>query len=94
MEEYRALFFGPFRLITVKKEINFTVSNENPNIKDLIDEIIAQFPKIHDLYYEAGLFSQSVNCIINGEDIRTHNNLETLLSTTDRITFFKAAGGG
>ena len=57
--------------------------------------IIRDFPKLDEYFFDKeGKLSDNTSIIINGEDIRGLKNLDTPIKPEDRITFFKAAGGG
>lgn len=91
---YNALFFGPFWAITHKKEIPYKLEGNSHSIHQLIDKIIEDFPKLEEYFFEEEEISDNTSIIINGEDVRGGKGLHTILSSDDRITFFKAAGGG
>lgn len=92
---FKALFFGPFRMITVQKEIEYSLSSPDPTIHELVAKIVDDFPKLSEYFFEkTGQLSDNTSIIINGEDIRGLTGLSTKIKPEDRITFFKAAGGG
>lgn len=92
---YTGLFFGPFRMITKAKELKYELSKEKPTVNDLVERIVVDFPELKEYFYDnSGSTENSTAIIINGEDIRGSNGFDTIILPTDRITFFKAAGGG
>jgi molybdopterin converting factor small subunit len=92
---FKALFFGPFRMITEQKEIAYTLSVPNSTINELVQQIIRDFPKLNDYFFTPdGRLSENTSIIVNGEDVRGLDGLATKIRPEDRITFFKAAGGG
>jgi molybdopterin converting factor small subunit len=92
---FKALFFGPFRMITTQKEIEYALSTSDPTIHELVTKIVHDFPKLSEYFFDKnGQLSENTSIIINGEDIRGLTGLETKIKPEDRITFFKAAGGG
>jgi molybdopterin converting factor small subunit len=92
---FKALFFGPFRMITKEKEIAYEIDRKDPTINDLLDQIVMEFPKLKEYFFDnSGQLSDNTSIIINGEDVRGQQGLQTKIVPTDRITFFKAAGGG
>lgn len=91
---YKALFFGPFRMIVQLKEKEYTFPAKNPTIHDMVNQIIQEFPKMKEYIFEGDQISENTSIIINGEDVRGGEGLKTVIHPEDRITFFKAAGGG
>ena len=91
---FKALFFGPFWAITKKKEILYSIEGNSHTIHQLILKIITDFPKLEEYFFEGDNIADNTSIIINGEDIRGGVGLDTIISPNDRITFFKAAGGG
>ena len=91
---FKALFFGPFWAITKKKEIHYSLEENSHTIHQLILKIITDFPKLEEYFFEGDIIADNTSIIINGEDIRGGVGLDTIISPNDRITFFKAAGGG
>jgi molybdopterin converting factor small subunit len=92
---YTASFYGPFRMITKQKDIQYAIDKEEPTLQDLLTVIIEQFPDLYDYIYDkSGNPENGTAIIINGEDIRETERMQTKIQPTDRIAFFKAAGGG
>ncbi|MHA1719123.1 MAG: MoaD/ThiS family protein [Promethearchaeota archaeon] len=91
---YKAIFFGPFWAITNKKEILYEIEGRNHTIHQMILQIIKDFPKLEEYFFEGDNIADNTSIIINGEDVRGGDGLNTIISPDDRITFFKAAGGG
>ena len=92
---YTASFFGPFRMVTKQKEIQYSMEKEDPSITDLVTLIVEQFPELNEYIFDkSGNPENGTAIIINGEDIRGSANMETKIQPNDRIAFFKAAGGG
>ena len=91
---YKALFFGPFWAITNKKEIHYSLEGNSHTIHQLILKIIKEFPKLDEYFFEDDNIAENTSIIINGEDIRGGVGLDTIIPPNDRITLFKAAGGG
>ncbi|SRR6056297_1115809 len=94
-EKYMARFFGPFRIVTNTKMEEFKLDHKKKiTIKDLIGKIIEKYDELKDSFYINGELNNNVNIVINGEDIRSGNGLDTEIHRDDRITFFKGVGGG
>jgi molybdopterin converting factor small subunit len=95
MAVFSPLFFGPFRVITHQKQIDYDIPEEIPLVNHLITLIIKDFPQLKEYFFDKnGNLEANTAIIINGEDIRGGDGLNTKISPKDRITFFKAAGGG
>jgi sulfur-carrier protein len=93
-KEYKALFFGPFRVITKQKEIVYKFEKDAPIISDMLDQIVDSYPELNEFLFHDNEISDNTSIIINGEDIKGGDGLKTEIKPEDRITFFKAAGGG
>jgi molybdopterin converting factor small subunit len=91
---YKALFFGPFRVIVQLKEKEYVLDAETPTIHDLLKKIITDYPQLEEYFFQENQISENTSIIINGEDVRGGDGLKTVIKPEDRITFFKAAGGG
>ncbi|SRR6056297_800066 len=91
---YTARYFGPFRIATELKQEQFDMELNEPTIRDLIDNIIQKHPELESSFFVNGKLNNNVNIVINGEDVRSKQELSTKISPHDRITFFKGVGGG
>ena len=92
---FTASFYGPFRMITKQKDIQYPIEKEETTVEDLVGLIVDQFPELNEYIYDkSGNPENGTAIIINGEDIRGTDGMQTKIQPTDRIAFFKAAGGG
>ena len=92
--EFKALMFGPFREAVKQKELVYTFAKPNPTVRDLLDRLVRDYPHLSEYLYEGQELSENTNIIINGEDVRGLGGFDLEIHPEDRITFFKAAGGG
>ena len=91
-ENFTALFFGPFRVVTNVKENTYSLENSPASIGELVKKIVMDYPSLSEFIFQGDVeLSENTNIIINGE---TGSDLKFEIKPTDRIAFFKAAGGG
>ncbi len=88
-------FFSNFRTIANTKEKTYSFSQDDVMILDLMKEVIKDFPEMDEyIFDEPEVFSESTSILVNGEDVRGLQHNETPVTPEDRITIFKAVGGG
>ncbi len=91
---FLARYFGPFRIATNIKQEEFLIEETEVTIKHLIDQIISKYEDLQESFYIGSHLNNNVNVVINGEDIRSLQGLDTIITPKDRITFFKGVAGG
>lgn len=95
MINIRIIFLSLLVDITRKKEIEFSIT-ENSTIKDVLSLLFMKYGK--DLKDKIFLSSNSLSKYIilglNGMDIRSLNNLNTILHEGDELSFLPAIAGG
>jgi MoaD family protein len=95
MINIKIIFLSLLVDITKKKELDFSIS-ENSTIKDVLSLLFIKYGK--NLKDKILLSSNSVSKYIilglNGMDIRSLNNLNTILHEGDELCFLPAIAGG
>lgn len=95
MIEVKINFLSLLADITKIKEINLSI-HENSTIKEILDKLVAKFGK----NFESKILEspESLNKYIilglNGKDIRTLDNLDTVVNHNDEILLLPAIAGG
>lgn len=88
-------FFSNFRTIANTKSKEYDFDLEEITIRDLLERVAKDYPDMDSYIFNRDRsISDSTSVLINGEDIRGLDNDKTLISESDRITIFKAVGGG
>ncbi len=88
-------FYATLRQIIGQKTIDIPLP-AGSSMKDLVDVIVAQFPKMHpELLDESGRIYGHLHLFINGRDAPyLENALDTIVQEDDKIDIFPAVGGG
>lgn len=71
------------------------VESSGANIRELIDNLEAQFPGIQSrLCEEDGQIKRYVNVFVNDEEIRTLQGADTPIAEQDQVSIIPAMAGG
>jgi sulfur-carrier protein len=91
----KVTFYATLRQIVGTRAVEFDLP-ENPNVQELIDEMIRRYPLLQqELYNDKGELYPHVHIFVNGRDaIYLENGLEYRLSPEDQVTVFPPVGGG
>ncbi len=95
MIEIKINFLSLLADITRIKELNLSVQ-ENSTIKEILEKLISKF----GIKFEATILespdslSKYIILGLNGKDIRTLNNLNTIVNNQDEILLLPAIAGG
>lgn len=68
--------------------------NGYATIADILTEVVAQYPVLHDELYEDDRLHPSIHVFVNGRDVIYLNGLETEVKPTDSVRIFPPVGGG
>lgn len=81
--------------ITKIKELRLSVQ-ENTTIKEILDALIAKFGEKFEktILDSPNSLSKYIIIGVNGKDIRTLNNLDTIVNHQDEILLLPAIAGG
>ena len=81
--------------ITKTKEIDLSIQ-ENSTVKEILDKLILKFGKEFEkkVLESPNSLSKYIILGLNGKDIRTLNNLDTIVSHQDEILLLPAIAGG
>jgi molybdopterin converting factor small subunit len=81
--------------ITKIKQLNLSIQ-ENSTIKEILDRLIIKFGKDFEskILDSPSSLSKYIILGLNGKDIRTLNNLDTIVSNHDEILLLPAIAGG
>lgn len=81
--------------ITKIKQLNLSI-HENSTIKEILDRLIIKFGKNFEskILDSPSSLSKYIILGLNGKDIRTLNNLDTIVSNHDEILLLPAIAGG
>jgi molybdopterin converting factor small subunit len=95
MPEYTVLLFGPLRELAKVKSAAYELPGDSTPVRALVDKVLVDFPQMKPyLVEDNGDLSANVNIVVDGNDIRSLQTLETVVKPACRIAMFKAAGGG
>ncbi len=83
------------RFLEITGERTTQIDNVN-NISGLIDELSNKYGKEFNevLWDDNGALRDYLKIMLNGEDIREINGLETLLNDGDQVVMFQTIAGG
>jgi MoaD family protein len=88
-------FFSNFRTIANTKSKEYDFDLDEVTVRDLLERVAKDYPEMEPFIFNRDRsISDSTSVLVNGEDIRGLENDKTVLSESDRITMFKAVGGG
>ena len=83
---------GPLRRLTGGQD---RVDVEGGTLATVIDSLEVQFPGFKErLCNDDGSLRHFVNIYVNGEDIRRHNGLDTVIKSGDELSIVPAVAGG
>ena len=89
-----ARFFGSFKQVTQKREIEIALP-EGGTIANLLAKVIGDFPRLQGLILDENLQLGSwVVILINGRNMKINKGLKTCLKEGDLIAIFPPVAGG
>jgi len=95
MIDIKITFLSLIADITKIKELNLSI-HENSTIKEILEVLINKFGKNFEkaILDSPDALSKYIILGLNGKDIRTLKNLDTLVSHQDEILLLPAIAGG
>ena len=63
-------------------------------VADVIEDLVARFPALEAQLLQDGELADFVNVYVRGEDVRTHDGLETEVRDGDQLILLPAMAGG
>ena len=95
MIDVKIKFLSLLTDITKIKELNLSI-HENSTIKEILDRLIIKFGKNFEskILDSPNSLSKYIILGLNGIDIRTLNNLDTIVNHHDKILLLPAIAGG
>ena len=95
MIDVKITFLSLLADITKIKELNLSI-NENSTIKEILDNLIIKFGKDFErkILDSPNSLSKYIILGLNGKDIRTLENLDTIVNHLDEILLLPAIAGG
>jgi molybdopterin converting factor small subunit len=63
-------------------------------VRDLLDDLMGRFPSLRDQLLEDDDLAPFVNVYVEGEDVRTHEGLETPVREGSTVILLPAMAGG
>ncbi|MHA2287374.1 MAG: MoaD/ThiS family protein [Promethearchaeota archaeon] len=95
MIDVKISFLSLLADITKIKELDLSVQ-ENSTIKEILDKLITRFGKSFEtsILDSPNSLSKYIILGLNGKDIRTLNNLDTIVKHQDEILLLPAIAGG
>ena len=70
------------------------VEAEGDNVRELLDDLTARFPALHQQLWEDEEIAPFVNVYVEGEDVRTLDGLETPVKHGQTVILLPAMAGG
>jgi molybdopterin synthase sulfur carrier subunit len=70
------------------------IAAEGDTVRDLLDDLMGQFPTLRRQLVEDGDLAPFVNVYVEGEDVRTLEGLETEVRPGSTVTLLPAMAGG
>jgi molybdopterin converting factor small subunit len=70
------------------------VEARGETLRDVLDDLVARFPALHDRLLEDGDVAPFVNVYVGGEDVRTLEGLETPVRDGQQVILLPAMAGG
>ena len=67
---------------------------EGDTVRDLLDDLMAQFPALRRQLVEEGDLAPFVNVYVEGEDVRTLDGIETPVRDGSTVILLPAMAGG
>jgi len=95
MIDVKITFLSLLADITKIKELDLSI-NENSTIKEILDSLIIKFGKDFEnkILDSPNSLSKYIILGLNGKDIRTLNDLDTIVNHHDEILLLPAIAGG
>ncbi|MFN3384465.1 MAG: ubiquitin-like small modifier protein 1 [Archaeoglobaceae archaeon] len=84
----RVKLFAMFREIAGMSELEI----EAKNLREVLEKLVAEFPKLKDFFFEEGKLKEIVHIMVNGKHFR--GNVEQELKESDVIAIFPPVSGG
>jgi molybdopterin synthase sulfur carrier subunit len=63
-------------------------------VADVIENLVARFPALEAQLLQHGELADFVNVYVRGEDVRTHDGLDTEVRDGDQLILLPAMAGG
>jgi sulfur-carrier protein len=63
-------------------------------VADVIENLVARFPALETQILQHGELADFVNVYVRGEDVRTHDGLDTEVRDGDQLILLPAMAGG
>jgi molybdopterin synthase sulfur carrier subunit len=63
-------------------------------VADVIENLVARFPALEAQLLQHGELADFVNVYVRGEDVRTHDGLDTEVRDDDQLILLPAMAGG
>ena len=63
-------------------------------VADVIDDLVARYPALEPQLLHQGELADFVNVYVRGEDVRTHDGLDTEVRDGDQLILLPAMAGG
>ena len=63
-------------------------------VADVIEDLVARFPALESQRLQHGELADFVNVYVRGEDVRTHDGLDTEVRDGDQLILLPAMAGG
>ncbi|HEU5490445.1 MAG TPA: ubiquitin-like small modifier protein 1 [Gaiellaceae bacterium] len=63
-------------------------------VADVIEDLVARFPALESQLLQHGELADFVNVYVRGEDVRTHDGLDTEVRDGDQLILLPAMAGG
>jgi MoaD family protein len=88
-------FYATYRQVVGGKTVDLPLP-ENVTVRQLLDEIIARYPKLrNEMLDEHGNMYPHVHILINGRDFQhLEHELETVIAADDTVNIFPPVAGG
>ncbi len=95
MIDVKITFLSLLADLTKIKELDLSI-NENSTIKEILDSLIIKFGKDFEskILDSPNSLSKYIILGLNGKDIRTLNDLDTIVNHHDEILLLPAIAGG
>ncbi len=84
----RVKLFAMFRELAGMSELEI----EAKNLRELLEKLVAEFPKLRDLFFEGEKLREIVHVMVNGKHFRGDLDLE--LKESDVVAIFPPVSGG
>lgn len=88
-------FYATYRQVVGGKTVDLPLP-ENVTVRQLLDEIIARYPKLRaEMLDEHGKMYPHVHILINGRDFQhLEQEMETVIAPNDTVNIFPPVAGG